>query len=578
MPTFEQWVEGLKAERRPNLADNVQRAEQWLAQLQAAPEDLRSITGEVIPAAQRIAEAQAELDQARRAVETNEPVLPDEPTLRTIYQVQTRPWVRMSQPQAGPSVVDLWRTLAADDSEFQLGPEPTVKAPRELARHYSQPQQRLTVAATKPTDPRASKAWQVKVEGGGTATMMQSPQGHVWLDTSGLESDQTKSGGGAPVYQLAASYAQNNGLRFRSDPRGLSPKAKTRRISQMISSVLRHGTDRHLDLLTPDDFGNVELSNFQPGQTDANLQALLQREYADTRAAGLQAAGVDIDQLTFDPESNTIRDERTGATLTRGAFESLAAGFDPARTGVGKTTLLRAVVTGSAARAQKSGGGSQWHERLSRLHRNRAKAGVSGAETRGSVRRPKTNDLQGRFAELEALAEAQPGRQTQGDPAQDVFRPVSADRRLLYSQPGSRAGASVGVSTERAQEALRTLQRTAPELARGVRMVPNRDSLNKDDYHPDDWADLETAEAFFHPATVEVVVLTDNVARREGETPVRAVLRALLHEQIGHAGLAALRQQKDKSFARRWDRLVEGTLRRAGTGGGDQCHRQGTGV
>lgn len=477
---------------------------------------------------------------------------------RTLAEQLSRPRVRMSTPPqaAGP----VWREIAVDEDSFQLGGEPTVKSVPELSAFYSKKGQRLAVSEAEPMDPRADRAWNIQVENGGTAVLMQSPDGQVWLNTAGLESDQTKSGGGAPVYQLAQSYAANNGLKFRADPRGLSPKAKVRRISQLISSILRHGTDRHLDLLTPDDFGQVELPSFKPGQTDANLEALLRREYEYVKEAGLKHAGLDLDALTLDPESNTLRDERTGQTLTEDAFESLVERFEPARSGVGPATLLRAVVTGSARRAQARGSGRQWHERFSRLHSRRKAFAQSRSQLRGRKPRSKPDDSQGRFPEFEALAQPGQGGPPGSAAAQAVFRPVDINRRLLYRSASDRGpGSRVGVRSDQAQDALRGLRQHAPELARNTRLLPNRDALNEADYHPEDWAAFESSEGFYDPRSGEVVVFTDNVTRRQDETPMRAVARVILHERLAHAGLAALRAG-DEAAAKRWDALVEQAL------------------
>ncbi len=130
------------------------------------------------------------------------------------------------------------------------------------------------------------------------------------------------------------------------------------------------------------------------------------------------------------------------------------------------------------------------------------------------------------------------------------------DKNIKQSSPNVKPGTR-GITAQHVQDAIKRLTAAAPELAGGVRVVANRESLNENDFHPEDWADMDSTEAFFNPRTGEVVVLTDNVVIRPGETPIRAAIRAIVHEQIGHAGLAALRQQRDKSFARRWDALVK---------------------
>ncbi len=111
---------------------------------------------------------------------------------------------------------------------------------------------------------------------------------------------------------------------------------------------------------------------------------------------------------------------------------------------------------------------------------------------------------------------------------------------------------------DQALTALKALHSHTPALTQNVALVPNRSALNERDFHPKDWADFAGAnatEAFFDPRTGQVIVFSDNLVLRPGETQSRALVRAVLHERIGHAGLAALRQMKPK-FAERWAKLV----------------------
>ncbi|MES3041788.1 MAG: hypothetical protein V4730_11655 [Pseudomonadota bacterium] len=64
----------------------------------------------------------------------------------------------------------------------------------------------------------------------------------VWIDVSRLKT----AGDGAKIYNIAATYAHNNGKIFIGDPAGLSDEALRRRTEQMISSALKFGTTEHL--------------------------------------------------------------------------------------------------------------------------------------------------------------------------------------------------------------------------------------------------------------------------------------------------------------------------------------------
>ena len=49
--------------------------------------------------------------------------------------------------------------------------------------------------------------------------------------------------------------------------------------------------------------------------------------------------------------------------------------------------------------------------------------------------------------------------------------------------------------------------------------MSNRDNLNEDNFHPDDWAAMDNTEAFFNPRTGGVTILKDNIVSRLGEPP-----------------------------------------------------------
>ncbi len=85
-------------------------------------------------------------------------------------------------------------------------------------------------------------------------------------------------------------------------------------------------------------------------------------------------------------------------------------------------------------------------------------------------------------------------------------RPAGSNGELTPAQSSGRRRAAV--------EAMHKLNRTAPELAAQVTLVPSREALAKDAYHPDDWADMEGSEGFFDPKTGRIVIFTDQVEVR----------------------------------------------------------------
>lgn len=68
-------------------------------------------------------------------------------------------------------------------------------------------------------------------------------------------------------------------------------------------------------------------------------------------------------------------------------------------------------------------------------------------------------------------------------------------------------------------------------------------------------AGMADAEAFYDQLTGHTIVFTDQISIREGETPMRAVARVLLHERVGHEGVNTLIAQ-DASALNRWNKIA----------------------
>ncbi len=310
----------------------------------------------------------------------------------------------------------------------------------------------------------------------------------------------------------------------------MSTIAKQRRLGHLLSSALRHGTTRHIDPSHKQAaFQDVDPAYWRQGDSPEAFADNV-AHLAELESLGVlneaRKRGVDIAGLRYEPQSDNIVDD-SGRRLLNQDVKNILAKLDPARSGVGETAFLRAVVSQSA---------------------------LAGHEpSRGAVQRERVGDIDGSGRAL-----VDDGAVLRGGP-EDVFRPGIPGRKLLYSRPAGRAGSSLNPQSRAklAQSGVNLLRQNAPEIAQGIRLVPNRDALIETDFHPDDWAGMAEAEGFFDPRTGLTVIFTDQVEIREGETMSRAVVRVAIHERIGHAGLEALRQA-DASFAKRWASLVEG--------------------
>ncbi len=381
------------------------------------------------------------------------------------------------------------------------------------------------------------EGYEVVTSKGNAIIVVDEKSKTVFINSVGLNSNTEKFGGGSQVYQMVQTFAHHNGLTFVPDD-NVSPIAQKRRLSQLVSSALRHGTTDHLNGLATFKDGatgeiKTEIPGWRSGDHEHNL-ALLLRAEQDYVLHEADAHGIDISHLTHDPETDTIINGHTGPPITKGTLQSLVDRFQPGSSGVGTATLLRAIVTRSALHG--SGPGQ-------------------------------------RFRPLHTVSGEQRGRAPDG---QSDERLVSVARDLYYSRPSQGAG---GVSPRRLGDSLS--QRSgglATALTEAVghlnRRVPGfvsertqvfatvEDLLHSPyaqgrSFTPEQQAQLESAEGFHDSAQGgRSVIIASNIVLRPGETPQTALIRVLLHERVGHEGLYTL-LGKDQSFQKRWKRLSQ---------------------
>lgn len=445
------------------------------------------------------------------------------------------PRVRMSRAGTGlPPMQRLqkfWQDYANDKSRLRRGATATQKALPQIVSHYANPGEVQVRRLDKDGKiPGVAEAWRMDFkESTGKplyAFVIHREDGHVHVNTEGMKGS-TKARGGDLVYQSALSYAHNNELRFRPDPEGVSGIAHLRRLGHLLSSALRHGTTRHIEPRhARPEMSDVPEGAWHDGEEayGGNVAALAEHEARGVFAAAAKR-GVDLSQLRYEPVTDTIVDA-AGRSLRNRDVTDLLERLDSATSGVGETAFLRALVSQGALQGHVAGGSAV----LDDIHHDLG-AGKSTA-ARSSI-----------------------GLRGQPD---GIFH-VQRDRKLLASKTGSVNAARGRVSGRQAAEAMATLQQTSPAVAARVRIVRNRDALQQEQYHVDDWdsfAGENATEAFFDPSTGGTVVMLDNLVVRPGETPQRAVVRAILHERVGHAGLAAVRQGNPEAAAR-WQKLVE---------------------
>ncbi len=230
-----------------------------------------------------------------------------------------------------------------------------------------------------------------------------------------------------------------------------------------------------------------------------------------------RAQGIDLSHLTHDPVTDNIIDATTSSPLTTRALEHLVERFQSRAGGVGQTTLLRALVTGSALQRGSSDG------RVRPLHEN---------------------------------AESHPG--SHGDGRSDGEL-VSVARNLYYSRaPADAHSASArgvgqslsgrpGGAAAPLAEAARYVNRKLPGLIHGkTHLFPSVEALLASDYarehpfSPQQLDALQSAEGFFDKSSGHSVIIAGNIVPRPGETATGSIARVIQHERADRDASALL--------------------------------------
>lgn len=184
---------------------------------------------------------------------------------------------------------------------------------------------------------------------------------NIWIDVSTLKPGQT----GGLVYNIAATYAHNNGSIFIGDPAGLSNAALRRRAEQMLSSALKFGTTDHLAPHPRQAAGDAALGvpplRWVYGDHVSNIERLM-----DVNLQALDNANPDAKNLIYELDTSTFRDASDGGALSR---EQMAEAFDrrvrsdeeAAYSGwrtVARGAVMRAVLQGSREQAASDRAGT----------------------------------------------------------------------------------------------------------------------------------------------------------------------------------------------------------------------------
>lgn len=222
-----------------------------------------------------------------------------------------------------------WREIAALDGSFQHGRSQS-KNPRDVARAVSLPGRTVTARMEGDAllferhDGRTGETTSITVED----THLPAPE--IYALVAGVVGEEKS--GGSQLYMAALDWMHNNGKVPHNGV--LTEINRVRRTSLYLASALRWGTTRHLK---PHPEQNVAWSE----SDDDNIAALAHREMLNVFETIKEARN-----WSFDFEGGTIV-EGAGSEVLPETLAYAISTADPARTGIGESTLTRAIVTSS---------------------------------------------------------------------------------------------------------------------------------------------------------------------------------------------------------------------------------------
>lgn len=169
----------------------------------------------------------------------------------------------------------------------------------------------------------------------------------AYLDASGLKGH----GYGRIAYQIALTWAHNNGVKLYPDPSGLTPINTVRRTEQMIAAALKFGDTKFLE---PDPDQRIDGWISDPvtqAHHDDNLARLILRSWQNIEKAmeGIAKFG----EIRYNFESRRFEDA-SGNKVTAKDFDELSRRYrnrakdtPSSDAGIGRTSLARAAFTRS---------------------------------------------------------------------------------------------------------------------------------------------------------------------------------------------------------------------------------------
>lgn len=192
------------------------------------------------------------------------------------------------------------------------------------------------------------RKWLIRNQNGQDAFVFEKGD-EVWIDIS----DFTEGRAGNAVYSAVADYAFNTEKVFVGDPAGLSDIAMRRRLDNMISTALKHGTTDHIAPHERQVAGDAAIGvpplQWRPGDTIGNIQHMM-----GVAVASLTQHVPEIARARYDVENRTFRTGE-GKPISDGMLDFWSAHPRIRAACAGRATLKRGVLFNTLLRREGSG-------------------------------------------------------------------------------------------------------------------------------------------------------------------------------------------------------------------------------
>lgn len=223
-------------------------------------------------------------------------------------------------------VSQVWNAYAKHEPLFKYGKTDSENA-ADIAAAVSTPRQLVT-----------------STDSGNTVRFM-GPEGYLDIEDADTNRPYIRStsagsrgklgGGGSQLYAAALDWVHNNNKRIKDDPGGITGINMVRRTSNFFASAIRWGTTQHLKPHAHQHVGKWTRNHL------LNISLLATKEMGNAFKAIPDARG-----WTFDFSSATFSAD--GKPVTQADFAKSVQSAGPSNSGIGLSTLQRAIITASA--------------------------------------------------------------------------------------------------------------------------------------------------------------------------------------------------------------------------------------